>query len=112
MQSQIVILSIMFLPVLCFIKGLENEVLIESSANKKEIILVTSNVAGTVSTYSALVGAVLFFCAISLTLLYFLVMELSEKSHDEDEVLNVINHYQLNEYGSGDILETSKPEQH
>ena len=102
----------MFLPVLCFVKGLENDVLIEGSENNKEILLASSNVSGTVSTYSALVGAVLFFCAISLTVLYFLVMELSEESHDEDEVLKVINHYQLNDYGSGDILETSKPEQH
>ena len=98
----------MFLPVLCFIQGLGNEVLIDVSANNKEIILASSNVAGTVSTYSALVGAVLLFCAISLTLLYFLIMELSEESHDEYEVLKVLNHYQLNDYRSGDYHETSK----
>ena len=102
----------MFLPVLCFFKGLENDVLIIGIENNKKILLMSSNVAGTVSTYSALVGAVLFFSAISLTVLYFLVMELSEESHDEDEVLKVLNHYQLNDYVSGDILETSKPEQH
>ena len=108
MQSQIVIFTIMFLPVLCFITGFENEVLIEGSTNNIKILLVSSNIAGTVSTYSALVGVVLFFCAISLTVVYFLVMELSEESHDEYEVLKVIKHYQLNDYRSGDNHKTSK----
>ena len=109
MLHQIFVFAILFLPVLCFNQGFENEVLIEGSAMRKEILLVSSNAAGTVSTYSALVGAVLFFCAISLTVLYFLVMELSEESHDEDEVLKVISHYQLNDYRSGDNYEISYP---
>lgn len=98
MQQQLLAFTGMFLTFVCFIEGLGNGFLIERKVNNKELLIISSHVPGTVSTYSALVGAAFVLCAIFLTMVYFLVAELSENENDDYEVLKVLQYYQLNDY--------------
>ena len=97
MEKQLLLFRLNFLVILCNLEGFENKLRIEGNTNGDEILLSSSNIVGTVSMNSALFGAALLFCAISLSVLYFLAQELSDKKHDDYEVLKVINHYGLND---------------
>ena len=89
------LLRLKFLVLLCNFEGFGNELRIEGNKNGDEILILSSNIVGTVSANSAIFGAALVFFAISLTVLYFLLQELFNKQHDDYEVLKVIRFYQL-----------------
>ena len=91
----------LLLIVLYVLDGLSGEMIFEGNTNDKEILLFSSSIVGTVSTNVVLVGAVLVFCAVFLTMLYFLAQELSKEEHDDYEVLQVISYYELNHYKPG-----------
>ena len=101
MGKQLFLLRLNFLVILCNFEGFGNELRIEGNTNGDEILLLSSNIVGTVSTNSALFGTALVFFAVSLSVLYFLVQELSMKQHDDYEVLKVISHYELNDNSFG-----------
>ena len=101
MEKQLFLFRLNFLVILCNLEGFGNELRIEGNTNGDEIILLSSNIVGTVSMNSALFGAALVFFAIGLSVLYFLAQELSDKQHDDYEVLKVISHYGLNDASFG-----------
>ena len=95
MEKQLFLFRLNFLVILCNLEGFGNELRIEGNTNGDEILLLSSNIVGTVSMNSALFGAALVFFAIGLSVFYFLAQELSDKQHDDYEVLKVIRFYQL-----------------
>ena len=101
MEKQLFILKLNFLVIWYNFEGFGNELRIEGNTNGDEILLLSSNIVGTVSTKSALFGAALVLFAICLSVVYFLVQELFRKEHDDYEVLKVISHYELNDNSFG-----------
>ena len=113
MEKQLFLFRLNFLVILCNLEGFGNELRIEGNTNGDEILLLSSNIVGTVSMNSALFGAALVFFAIGLSVFYFLAQELSDKQHDDYEVLKVISHYELNDnsFGLGNDFATNSWEQ-